>query len=191
MVVVALFVAVPVTLLIRDAGGGRGGDGGGGGEPASAPAEAKASPAANRPPEEVDRKLRVAVRQLPPGWRAKRRAGVLTMRSKRRDAAVVVTAPGPAERVAEIHEHAIEAVDAQYRGVKVVEASRGELGGRKARTAAIAARRPDGGGKVGIMVITARGDKRAYLVEVFTRGGNPGVALLEAQAVLNNLELRG
>jgi hypothetical protein len=181
MVVVALVVAVPVTLLIR---------GGGEDEAPTVTVDRAAAPAVDRP-DEVDRKLGVAVHQLPQGWRSKRKGGVLTMRSRRRDAAVVVTSPGPVERAGEIHQQAIAAVRAQYRDVKVVEESRGELGGRKARTAALAARPPEGGGRLGIMVVTARGEKRAYLVEVFTRGENPGVALLEAQAVLNNLELRG
>lgn len=178
MAVVALVVAIPATLLIR------GGEDDGG-TPERVERAAQTTPPV---PRKVDRKLDVAM-QLPRGWRSKRRDGVLTLRSKRRDAAVVISAPGPAKSAGEIYEQAVDAVRAQYRKAKVLDESTGRLGGRQARTTALAVARPDDGGRMGVLVAVARGKKRAYLVEVFSRASDPGIALLEAQTVLSTLEI--
>lgn len=185
MAVIAIVVAVPLTLLIRDddsGGSGAGGD-------ASPPVATQAVPEPDQ--KNVNRKLGVALR-VPPGWRKRGRGDVLTLRSRDRRAAVVISAPAAVEYADQIYGQAIESIRDQYRKVKVRQRLRGQrLGGRRAKTAALVARRPDNGGEMRILVSVAKGRKQAYLVEVFASAPNPGPALLEAQALLNGLELRG
>ena len=52
----------------------------------------------------------------------------------------------------------------------------------------LSAHRPGSGASMRILVATAKGDERAYLVEVFASGS---AALVEAQVLLNTLRLDG
>jgi len=180
MAVVALIVATPVAVAL----------GGGGDEPdpAADPPQAAASELGKV---DSDRKLGVVLR-LPDGWTRRDKGDALAYRSADRSVLVAISAPGPARDADSIQSAAVDAIKGQYRRVDVSGASsRGRLGGRPAETAAIAARNPKTRNPIRILVSTAKGDKRAYLVEVFAAGSNPTAALIQAQAVLNGLRLKG
>ena len=180
MAVIALIVAVPVAIAL----------GGGSNEPDPA-----ADPPQAAAPElgEVDsnRSLGMVLR-LPDGWTRTDEKDVVAYRSADRSVLVAISAPGPAGDADSIQLAAVDAVKGQYRGVKVIKtSSRGRLGRRPAETAAIAARIPKTRDPVRILVSTAKGERRAYLVEVFAAGSDPTAALIQAQAVLNGLQLNG
>jgi hypothetical protein len=139
-------------------------------------------------PLEFDRDLGVELR-LPKGWKRKREGDVVSFTSRDESTLIAVSTPGPVEDVTPIHKAAIEAIKSQYRAVEVVDRSaKKRLGDRPAVIAAISARHPKKGSPIRILVATAKGEKLAYLVEVFASGG-PG--LVEAQVLLNNLSLEG
>ena len=180
MAVIALIVAIPVAIAL----------GGGSDEPDPA-----ADPPQAAAPElgevDSDRKLEVVLR-LPDGWTRRDKHDAVAYRSADRSVLVAISAPGPAADADSIHSAAVDAIKGQYRAVDVSgPPSRGRLGGRPAKTTAIAARNPKTRDPVRILVSTAKGDKRAYLVEVFAAGSDPTAALIQAQAVLNGLQLNG
>jgi hypothetical protein len=180
MAAIALIVAVPLTIALR----------GGEDEPGTAP-EAAALATSRL---EIQRKPRLDVAlRVPDGWTRKQRAGsAIAYRSKDRSVLVAISSPGPVDDAGSIHEAAVSGIKGQYRAVDVVKAStRSRLGGQPARTAAIAARNPKTRDPVRILVATAKGRKRAYLVEVFAAGSDPTAAHVEAQVVLAGLRLQG
>ncbi len=183
MAVVGLLVAIPVTRIVRGAGDD---DAGGGDSPPLAAAEL---------PEvgetRFDRKLGVALR-LPAGWKRSTEKGAVSFRSEDGSVLIAISAPGPAEDSKEIHRAAVEAIERKYRAVEVsTRDGEARLGKRPAELAAISARQPKDRAPLRILVVAARGEKRAYLVEVFAAGENPNAALVEAQVLLNHLRIEG
>ena len=182
MAVVGLIVAIPVTIAL------------GGGDDEPEPAPEATEPSAPQLGQ-LERHQRLGVRlRLPDDWKRKERKGhdAVAYRSKDGTVLVAISSPGPASDANSIHKAAVGAIKGQYRAVDVVDKlSRGRLGQRPAETAAIAARNPKTRDPMRILVSTAEGRKRAYLVEVFAAGSDPNAALVEAQAVLNELRLQG
>ena len=182
MAAVGLLVAIPVTIAVR--GGGDDDREG----PQPPPTELEAPPVGDP---EFDRKLGVELR-LPEGWKRKKEGDAVTFRSKDGTVLIAISAPGPADDAGAIQNAAVDAIDAQYKKVEIVSRSKKQrLGRRPAQTAAVTAEHPKRGTPLGILVSTASGDKRAYLVEVFASGSDPNAALVEAQVLLNNLRLEG
>ena len=182
MAAVGLLVAIPVTIAVR----GGGGDDTEESQPP--PTELEAPPVGDL---EVDRKLGVELR-IPEGWKRKKEGDAVTFRAKDGTVLIAISAPGPAGHVDAVQDAALDAIDSQYKKVEVVSRSKKRrLGRRPAETAAITAEHPKRGTPLRILVSTAKGDKRAYLVEVFASGSNPNAALVQAQVLLNNLRLEG
>ena len=179
MAVVALIVAIPVTVAVR-----------GSDDDGEAPAPV------TDPPEvgniEFDRKLGVELR-LPEGWKRKEeKGGAVSYRSRDGSVLIAISAPGPANDYEEIAGAAIDSIEGEYRKVEVVDRIKNrKLGGARAVTAAISAVNPENGVPLRILLSAAKGEKRAYLVEVFAAGEDPSNSLVEAQALLNNLKLTG
>jgi hypothetical protein len=180
MAVVGLIVAIPVTIVAR-----------GGGDD-----EGEAAPPAVATPEvgdiEFDRKLGIELR-LPQGWRRKdEKGGVVSFRSRDGSVLIAVSAPGPAKDYEEIASAGIDSIEGEYRKAEVTDRmTRLKLGGLRAKTVAITAANPKTGEPIQILVSAAKGEKRAYLVEVFAGGAHPTQSLVEAQTLLNNLTLTG
>jgi hypothetical protein len=181
MAVVALVIAIPATIAIR------GGDDDGEGD--AAPAAQTEAPEVGKL--ELDRSLGVELR-VPAGWKRKKEGEAVTYRSDDETVLIAISAPGPAGDFEEIQDAAVDAIESEYRRVEVVKrSSKQRLGGRRAETAAIAATNPKQGTPIRILVVTAKGEERAYLVEVFAAGSDPNASLVEGQALLNNLRLEG
>jgi predicted Zn-dependent protease len=170
-----LLIAVPVTIAVR------------GGADADEPA-----PTVPELPEvggvEFDRDLGVELR-LPNGWERKREKEAVVFESPDGTTLIAISTPGPAEHVSQIQTAAIDSIKSRYRAVEVGERIKKQrLGGRPAQVAAISARHPKKRAPLRILVATAKGEKRAYLVEIFASGAS---ALVDAQVLLNNLALEG
>ena len=177
MAVVGLLVAIPLTIIVR------GGDDDDDSPPPAVPTVPEVGDV------RVDRKLGIELR-LPAGWKRSREKGAVSFRSEDGTVLIAISAPGPGEDAKAIHGAAVDAVDSKYRAVEV-ESREGKtrLGDRPAQLTAISARQPKDRSPLRILVVTAKGDQRAYLVEVFAAGEDPNAALVEAQVVLNNLRL--
>ena len=175
MAIVGLAIAVPVTIIVR-----------GGDDPEAPTAPEPQVPEVGEV--QFDRDLGVELR-LPAGWKRKREGDAVTFKSQDGTVLIGISAPGPEEDVDAIQAAAVDAIKSEYRAVKVVDTSKKrKLGGRPAQVAVISARHPKKGSPLRILVGTAKGERRAYLVEVFASGGE---ALVEAQVLLNNLSLEG
>jgi hypothetical protein len=179
MAVVGLLVAIPVTLIVR-----------GGDDDNESPPTPVASEVPAVGQVRVDRKLGVALR-LPAGWKRSKEQDAVSFRSGDGSVLIAISAPGPEEDAKEIHRAAVEAIESKYRAVEVVNRDgKTRLGGRPAELAAISARQPKDRSPLGILVVTAKGKKRAYLAEVFAAGEDPNAALVEGQVLLNNLRIK-
>jgi hypothetical protein len=179
MAAVGFVVALPVTLAVR-----------GGEVYEGARATASAAPVAVGE-RQRDRRLGVALR-VPRGWERGRKAGAATYESRDGTVLVAVSAPGPARDAGRIHRTALDAARSEYRAVEVLARSDNRrVGGRPATVTALGARNPRTGAPLRLLVATAEGRRRAYLTEVFAGGREPGEAVLEAQALLDNLALEG
>lgn len=178
MAVIALVIAIPATLLLR--GGDDGGD---------APELGGSSlPKPGKPV--ADKSLGVEFR-LPKGWKREKKASTIKLTSPDRKAAIAIAAPGPVGDAKPILEDAISTLKSQYAKAKVTQRIKGEkTGGLPSRGAVISARPKQGTGKIRILASLARGEKRAYLVEVFA-SDLAGDSVAEAQTVLRFLKLKG
>jgi len=176
MAVVALVVAVPVTLIVRDRDEGSG------------------SPAADAPElrsTKLYRDLGVKL-ALPRGWREKRGEGVLGLRRTDGGARIAISSPGPAGDADRLHDETVAELRGSYRDFDVLRRiDRTEVGGLRGRATAIAAAARKGGAPVRLLVSTARGKKRAYLLVIVVSGSDRGRSLVEAQAIVNELKLVG
>jgi hypothetical protein len=172
MLVVGLVVAIPVTLVLRS------GD--------------EAGPAAELPEvgkELFERDLGVKYR-VPRGWRSRREEDVLTLRSRDGAARIAISAPAPARDDDVLFDEALEGLRREYRRLDVLRRiKKSTVGGLRARSVAIEAKPSKRGSKQRILLSTARGDKRAYLIVVFTAPAGGGESLVESQALLNELRL--
>ena len=178
MLVVGLAVALPVVVIAR--------------EDDDTPAPESISV---EPPQvgnvNYDRSLGVEYR-LPDGWNERKRGKVLLLRSEDGRARVAVSAPGPARDADQLRQEVLREFRRIYAKLKIQARDRkARIGGLKARTLALRAR-PRGKGKkasdLAILVSTASGEKRAYLVVAYTPAYDPGESTLEAQSLIQNLE---
>lgn len=172
MLVVGLVVAIPVTLVLRS-----------GDEP---------GPAAELP--EVGKKLferDLGVKyRVPRGWRAKRAEDVLTLRSRDGAARIAISAPAPAGDDDVLFDEALEGLRREYRRLDVLRRiKKSRVGGLRARSVVIEAKPSKRASKQRILLSTARGDKRAYLIVVVTARTGGAESLVESQALLNELRL--
>jgi hypothetical protein len=177
MAIVGLLIAIPVTIL-----------GSGSGEPP--PAEGLAEIKFRTPdvgPPKVEESLGVKLR-VPDGWSREQKQDVLTLQSKDGAARVAISAPGPAADAGELRSEVIEGLRASYRDFEVAKnVDKSPIGGLKGKATVASGTTPGKRGQAQqILVTTAEGRERAYLVVVFT-AGQPSKAVLEAQALVNSL----
>jgi hypothetical protein len=179
MAVVAVLVAVPVTLLVR---------GGGDDNAPSARAAPVATPAPELGAGKRDGGLAVGYR-VPKGWSETKQASAIRLISDDRAVAIVVAAPASASDAPSVLDDALAAIRNGYQDVKVAPGSGKKVGGLDAKGAVIRAK--SGGEEQRILVAVASGKRLAYLVEVFTGAGASADDLRSAQGALNSLDLRG
>jgi hypothetical protein len=185
MATVGLAVAIPTTILFRDAG-----DGG------QAVVEPRAELERSQAPS-------VAVRQkparspgldasarVPVGWGATQEQSMLKLRSRDGSAEIAISAPTAPGQVDPVLNSLLGEIKGRYEGVSVTPGAGKEVGGLKAKGAVISARNPDGT-SLRMLVAVASGKAHTYLVQVLSARDAPASRLVEAQLVLNTLRLRG
>ncbi len=177
MAVIGLGVAIPLTIALR------------GGEPVDLPAAIEAPKLGEI---QFDRRLGVEMR-LPPGWKTRFKGAQLELRSGDGSATIGISAPAGPAAAQGLRVATLARLKTDYKDLKVVQGvKRSQVGGLRAQTTAIAARQPgERGSDLRILLSTARGEKRSYLVLVFAAAPNPGQAIVEAQAVLNDIRFVG
>lgn len=175
MAIIGVLVAVPLTLLIR----GGGGDG-------SEPSASSSAQAPEVGPVEHDRGLGVRY-QVAGKWRDRKRSSAIRLRSPDRQAQIVIASPAPASETGAVLDEALTALRSGYENVDVNPGSGVKLGGLNTR-GAVATLRTRKGVRLRVVVAVAKGDRRAYLVEVFTSSGVPPERVREAQLIMNSLE---
>lgn len=181
MLAVGLAIAIPVTLILRDEDG----------EPAPPP-EAISADSPRFGKEKFDKDLEISMR-LPVGWTSNRKeGGVLLLKSADGQARVALSAPGPDEDADQLHSEVLTQFGAFYERFEVeTRKKKAKIGGLRGETSAIEARAKGEKQELGIVVSTAAGKKRAYLVVAYTPLVRPGQATLEAQSLINELKLVG
>jgi hypothetical protein len=189
MAAVALAVAIPVTLLIRG-----GGDDGGEEAIDSTPQPPAEVTLPLKPRPVVDESLGIEAR-VPEGWTTSRSDQAIRLQSPDRTAEVAITAPGPAAEPAEVLHTAVADVRRNYQDATGIPNAGKGLSGKRvgnlpASSAALLAR-TKGGTQLRILLAAASGESHAYLVEVFSALESPDQRLVEAQTILNTLQLTG
>ena len=185
MVVVGLAVAIPLTLVLRD-----GGEEGSDNDPSS-PAEPAVDQAVDLGPAKSDRAIEVGLR-LPFDWTSSRKGEVRVLESADKQARVAISAPGPAADADQLHDEVLAEFRQTYERFELsTRKKKSRVGGLKSRTSAIRATTKKKNQKLGILVSTAEGKKRAYVIVAYTPASDPGESTVEAQTVINELDLRG
>ncbi len=177
MASVGLLVAVPVTIFASGEAGSPTVD-----DPA--PIEV---PDPELRAKRVEKDIGISMR-MPAGWTRHQKAGVIELRSTDRTARVAISSPGPAEDAAQLHAEVMKGLRSSYREFDVARNLRKAPIGGLTGSATVASGKVPGknGAEQQILVATAEGKNRAYLVVVFT-GSEPSPAVVEAQALVNNL----
>ena len=175
MAVVALVVAIPATMLIR------GGDD-----------DETETPVATAPPlnPAVANKGLDVTYQVPQGWTERKKAKAIQLQSEDKSVLIAIAAPAKASSAGPLLDDTLGAFRSGYKNVEVQPGSGKQVGGLDAKGAVISAKTPDGN-DLRIVVAVAKGDKRAYLVEVFTAANAALERVREAQVALNSLRLEG
>lgn len=177
MAIVGLLVAIPVTILVRDS-------------EESPPAEGLAEIKVKTPAvglQKVEESLGVKLR-VPEGWSREQKQDVLELQSRDGATRVAISAPGPAADAGELRSQVIDGLRASYRDFEVAKnIDKAPIGGLKGKATVASGTTPGKKGQAQrILVTTAEGRERAYLVVVFTPS-QPSKGVLEAQALVNNL----
>ena len=176
MGVAALVVAIPLTILIRN--------GGGGSESSTpAPAAVKLHPKAVK---DVDLGLSVRV---PVGWAFSRRQGTVILASQDHTARLVFGAPAVEGQRDAVLSAVLDGIRRHYKGVKIRRDKGTEKLGGIPMANAVVATRTDSGTAIGIHVAAGTGKHHTYLVESTTGANAPALRLAEGQAALNTLRL--
>ena len=148
-----------------------------------APAPEPAGPVARAPA--IGASLR-----RPPGWRVRRTRRSLTLRSPDRSVLISVSLPPRAGRSAAVLRDAAAAARRAY-GAKLQPGRGRTLAGLPTVTA-VASGANRSGTAVQILIAAVQGNRRAWLVQVFSAPGrDAGRRLVQAQVALGTLRLRG
>lgn len=178
MAIVGLLIAIPITILMS----------GGGSAPPLHPLPEIEVEAPSVSAQKVDESLGVKLR-MPEGWTRDQKQDVLELQSKDGVARVAISAPGPAADATELHSQVIDGLRNSYRDFEVVKnIDKVPVGGLKGQATVATGDLPGtGGGVQKMLVSTAEGKERAYLVVAFTPE-QASSSVLEAQALVNNLQ---
>jgi hypothetical protein len=178
MAIVGVAIAIPITIAAR----------GGDGEPQAAAPVADAAVVPGLHPQSHDRELGIAYR-VPEGWREVERTGAVSLRSRDRSAEIVVAAPAPAGESGRVLDEALAAVRSGYERVRLEQGLAQRVGGLRVDGAVASVRAPNGT-PLRILIAVANGEKRTYLVEVFTTASASAERVREAQVALNSLRFK-
>lgn len=126
----------------------------------------------------------------PASWSLSTRGGGLDVVSSDHAVVVQISAQGAAAQAPAVLTSTVAAISQEYRDVKVNARTTSRLDRLPSQVAVISATN-SAGIPLHILVATAPGRHRAYLLEVFARTNAPPDDVLTAQAVTNSLRLTG
>jgi hypothetical protein len=180
MAIVGVVIAIPLTLLLR-----------GGDDDNRAPAGTQVTTPLPEPElgdAKSDQGLDVDYR-IPDGWSQAKKESAIRLASDDHAVQIVIAAPADASQASGVLDQTLASIRDGYDDVKISRGSGKKVGGLEAKGAVVRASTGDVG--LRILVATAAGDERAYLVEVFTAADVGPADLRSAQAALNSLKLKG
>ena len=125
----------------------------------------------------------------PPQWRLKRSRRAVRLTSLDRAGLVAISTAPPSVSAPALMTSTLAAVDRSYRKVTLSRRRRADLGGRPG-SAVSGAVTNSRGVRLDLLVSTAKGLRRTYLLQVFV-ARTAGLRLREAQALVNSLEISG
>ena len=126
----------------------------------------------------------------PPGWRVKRSSRAVRLASPDRAGLVGVSVAPSSVGAGPLIASSLATVRRSYRRAKLTKINRARVGGIPGRTSggtAVNSR----GVPLDLVIATAEGRRRTYLLQVFVARGAGGRRLAEAQTIVNSLELSG
>jgi hypothetical protein len=123
----------------------------------------------------------------PSDWTKLEKGGVLAFRSPDKTVLVGISAPGDAADAGELRKGAIASAADAYKDPVVRPGKGSTIGGLEASGATIRGE-GSGGGRVTLVAVAA-GRQKAYLLEVVSADNAPPQRVVEAQQILNSLQL--
>lgn len=126
----------------------------------------------------------------PPGWRLARSRRAVRLTSPERAGIVAVSAAPRSVGARALMTSTLAALERSYRKVRLSRRRRAQLGGR-AGIAVSGSATNSRGVRLDLLVSTAKGRRRTYLLQVFVARAAAGLRLRQAQALVNSLELSG
>lgn len=127
---------------------------------------------------------------VPRGWTSSKDRYGVTLRSDDRSVAVSAASPPGTTSAARALTDAVRAIKREYTGVRAVRTAGGHVAGRPTSSVVVAARSRRGT-RLRILVATAQGRGRAWVVEFFAVEGGRPARLVEGQVALRTLKLSG
>ncbi len=153
--------------------------------------EDRAAPPRGRPSVVLFRSPRLGViGARPRSWPLGRLRSAVRLRSPDRSSLVAVATAPPRITPRRLLSSTLQALDRSYSRVRVSKSRTalvGNLRGRALRAFAVNSR----GVRLDVLVATAKGRRRTYLLQVFTSRGAPKRRIAQGQAIVSSLELRG
>jgi hypothetical protein len=125
--------------------------------------------------------------QWPSDWTKLEKGGVLAFRSPDKSILVGISAPADAGDAEDLRKGAIASAAAGYRKPVIRHGKGRRIGGLPASGATISGRGP--GGESITLIAVAAGKQNAYLFETVKAENAPSERLVEAQLILNSLQL--
>jgi hypothetical protein len=126
--------------------------------------------------------------EWPSDWTKIEKRGAIGFQSPDRSLLVLISAPAGAADADQLRKDAIASTAAGYKNPVVRPGKGRTIGGLRAEGATISGQGP--GGRSATLVAVAAGRKYAYLFEVVTAENAPSKRLVEAQLILNSLQLK-
>jgi hypothetical protein len=176
MAVIGVAIAIPITIAVRS------------NEKEEPPPPPDVEEQLPLHPNVTDQELEIEY-QVPEGWDQGASEGVLKLSSADNSVQVGISDPdGDAEKVLD---QALADLKLTFTDVEVGRGSGKKIGGLPAKGAVVSAHNKADDVDLQILVAVGEGEKRTYLVEVFTTAAAPERPVAEAQRLLNSLKLQG
>lgn len=120
----------------------------------------------------------------PSDWEKLEKGGKFVLRSPDSKVVLAISAPAPASDAPQVRKSAIAATAELYRNPTVGRGGDRTIGGLQSAGAVVSGRGPGGPSKT--LVAVAAGETHTYVLELYA---GAGASLLDAQLILNSLEL--
>lgn len=124
----------------------------------------------------------------PDGWKQSKREKAIVLKSVEEDLLISISTPAPVSEARGVRKAAIDAVRENYQDVRV-RPGRGRVVGGLPSSGAVIDANSKGIGRLRIIVVVSRGEKRTYLTEFFANAAVDAPTLGQAQIILGSIAL--